>query len=229
MGPLVVLRWGRAAALAATALMTGCEEPHCVHSERTLMLPAPYDQFFGRLKPCGSTPPSPMVASSSNGLTDSFIGSCVSTYRNDSELTTSCETVRTEQRITYDYASLYGFSFVTQVEQFPDGPRLLLRDQSPTSGAPNTELTYQFTSGLARVSYRDAATNTTIIFASPPTVTELTNFQSGGRTYVQVWRITNPLNAAQGRATAATVYYIDRDYGLVRFDQRDGTSWVLMP
>ena len=42
-----------------------------------------------------------------------------------------------------------------------------------------------------------------------------------------MWRIINPLKAAQGKSTAATVFYIDRDYGLIRFEQRDGTSWVL--
>lgn len=229
MGPPVApRRWLLAGWAATAALLAGCGE-RCVPVQRTASLPAPYSQFFGRLSPCTYTTPPPVPASSSSGLTDSFTGSCVSAGLNSGVASTDCETTLAERRSVYNYASLYGFSFFTVVEQTPAGPRLLLRDQTATSGAPLSELTYSFATGLAEVSYRNTATNTSVQFGQAPVATVLTNFQSGGRTYPQVWRITNPLNAAQGRATAAVVLFIDRDYGLIRFDQRDGTSWTLTP
>ena len=224
MGAIVNLRGGLLASLAAAALLlAGCGE-ECVPVRRNAPLPAPYNQFFGRVLPCYTTIPPPVPASSSSGLTDSFIGSCMSAGVNHSD--SGCETTVAERRSVYNQASLYGFSFTTELEQTPTGPRLLLRDQSANSGTPTTELTYHFESRQAAGSSR-GADYLTVGFAQPPVVTELTNFASGGRTYAQVWRITNPLKAAQGKPAAVTVFYIDRDYGLIRFEQRDGTSWML--
>ncbi|MFD2717158.1 hypothetical protein ACFST9_00425 [Hymenobacter monticola] len=227
MGALLTLRRGWAAvALAATGLLAGCET-ECVPRQRVLALEAPYNQFFNRAPACTYTTAPPVAASSSTGLTDSFSG-CLNVSQSYLEASTSaCETVSGELRSTYAFASLYGYSFVAQVEQLPDGPQLLVRDQSPGTGVPYATLTYRFATGQAQATYLDASANITVPFAQAPAVTELRNFQSGTRTYAQVWRITNPLNAAQGRVTAATVFYIDRDYGLIRFEQRDGTSWTL--
>lgn len=228
MGTLLTLRrkWA-ATALAATGLLAGCET-ECVPRQRVLALDAPYNQFFSRAPACTFTTAPSVAASSSTGLTDSFSG-CLNIGQNYLEAsTTSCETVSGERRSIYAFASLYGYSFTAQVAQLPDGPELQLRDQSAASGAPYATLTYRFADGQAQATYLDVRTNTTVPFAQPPVVTELTNFASGTRTYAQVWRITNPLNAAQGRATAATVFYLDRDYGLIRFEQRDGTIWSLL-
>lgn len=224
-----ILTWRRGAAtvvLAATGLLAGCET-ECVPRQRRLLLDAPYNLFFSRVTACTFTTAASVAASSSTGLTDSYSG-CLNLGQSYLEAsTTPCETVSGERRSTYAYASLYGYSFTAQVEQLPDGPQLLVRDQSPTSGAPYATLTYRFGTGQAQATYLDVRSNTTVPFTPAPAVMELRNFQSGTRTYAQVWRITNPLNAAQGRATAATVFYIDRDYGLIRFEQRDGTSWTL--
>lgn len=229
MGALLTLRRGwTIVALAATELLAGCET-ECVPRQRVLTLAAPYNQFFSRVPACTFTTAAAVAASSSTGLTDSFSG-CLNISQSYLEASTSaCETVSGELRGTSAYASLYGYSFTAQVEQLPDGPQLLVRDQSSASGAPYATLTYRFGAGQAQATYLDVRTNTTVSFAQVPAVTELINFTSGGRTYAQVWRITNPLNAAQGWALSATVFYIDRDYGLIRFDQRDGTVWVLMP
>ena len=233
MGAPVGTRRRWAATLAGGfLLLAGCrEKPECQPSTRTSPLPAPYDQFFGRLPVCAATPSSKVVAAnSSTGLTDSFIGSCVdgiNPYTFDESASSPCETVRYERRSVYAYASLYRFYFITAVEQRAEGPVLLLRDQTPNTGAPVSDLTFAFATGVAEVRYRDATTNTSVPFDQAPVVTALSNFQSGGRTYPQVWRISHPLNAAQGRATAIAVFFIDRDYGLIRFDQRDGTSWTL--
>jgi len=228
MGPFIDLRRGLLTSLLAITawLLPGCGK-QCVPVQRNAPLPAPYNQFFSRLAPCSSLPPPPVPARSSTGLTDSFTGSCVSAGPSYIETNDGCETTLSERRSLYNDASLYGFRFWTQIEQMPDGPRLLLRDLSANSGTSSTELTYYFQTRQAALKSYDTSFNPAV-FGQLPVVTELTNFASGSRTYAQVWRITHPLNAAQGRATAATVLYIDRDYGLIQFDQRDGTSWVLM-
>lgn len=231
MGPAVVLRRWVAGVLAATGLALGGCEPRCQSIERTVPLQAPYTQFFNGLPACGSFPQRLVAASSSTGLTDSFIGSCQKgndysyVYPDDKP----CDVVRAERRSITALSSLYGFNFGVEVEQRPDGPVLLLNDQSTGTGALHSKLTYHFGTGLATGSYIDpAASYTPVPFGQPPVVTELTNFQAGSRTYPQVWRVTNPLNASRSRETAVAVYYVARDYGLVRFDQRDGAVWTLM-
>ncbi|MDQ2771848.1 MAG: hypothetical protein M3Y54_15270 [Bacteroidota bacterium] len=228
MGPFVALHRGLTVGLTATALLlAGCGE-RCVSRQRTIALPAPYNQFFGQLAPCGYTTTAPFAARSSTGLTDSFTGSCLSTTPSYGSSNTGCETLLIECRSTYDYASLYGFSFSVEVSLDDAGSLLRLVDLSTNSGTPTTELTYHFQSRQATVTSRDAS-YTTVVFPQPPVVTELTNYASGGRSYAQVWRITNPQKAVQGRATAVAVLYVDRDYGLIGFEQRDGTSWTLLP
>lgn len=229
MGPFITLRRDLTIGLMAAALlMDGCGE-RCVPRQRLVALPAPYNQFFGQLALCGSISPKPIAARSSTGLTDSFTGSCMSSSQDYTSTSYSdCETILTERRSTYDYASLYGFSFNTIIMMDEAGPLLRLVDLSTNSGTPTTELTYHFQSRQATVTSRDAS-YTTVVFAQPPVVTELTNFTSGGRSYAQVWRITNPLKATQGRATAVAVLYVDRNYSLIQFEQRDGTSWTLLP
>lgn len=229
MGPFIALRRGLTVGLTAAALLlNGCGE-RCVSRQLIIALPAPYNQFFGQLALCGFSSPKPFAARSSTGLTDSFTGSCLSSSQDYTSTSYSgCETILTERRSAYDYASLYGFSFNTIVTIDATGPLLRLVDLSTNSGTPSTEITYHFQSRQATVSSRDAS-YTSVVFAQPPVVTELPNFASGGRSYAQVWRITNPLKATQGRATAVAVLYVDRDYGLIQFEQRDGTSWTLLP
>jgi hypothetical protein len=226
MGPFVNLRRGLLASLLGTASLLAACERECIPVQRTTPLPAPYNEFFSRLATCGFPAPPPVPASSSTGLTDSFTGSCVSAELSYSATNSGCVTTLFERRRLFNQASLYGFSFSTQIEQTLFGPQLVLRDQSSNNNTSSTELTYYFQGGQTTLKGYDTSFSP-IVFGQLPVVTELTNFASGSRTYAQVWRITNPLNAAQGRATAATAYYIDRDYGLIRFDQRDGTSWVL--
>lgn len=228
MGPLLTgCRLGRAAALAAALLLSGCE-PECnAPTTRTVPLTAPYDRFFNQLPACYSATPAPIAASSSTGLTDSYSG-CLSQY---TEFSTNsrvpCENLGTQGLRTNNFASLYGFSFTIEIQQDPDGPRLRVRDQSTSSVASLQKLTYVFATNQAELTYYDATSGTTRPFSPAPTVSELTNFRSGSRTYAQVWRVINPLNATQGRAPAATVLFVDRDYGLIRFEQRDGTVWTL--
>ena len=218
MGPFVALRRLQTSGLMAAALLlAGCGD-RCVPRQRTNALTAPYNQFFSRLAPCGYTNTVPFAARSSSGLTDSYTGSCLSngpTY--DASSSSGCETILTEHRGIYDYASLYGFRFNTIIMMDAAGPLLRLVDLSANNDTPTTELTYHFQSRQATVTSRDAS-YTTVVFAQPPVVTELTNFTSGGRSYAQVWRITNPLKATQGRATAVAVLYVDRDYGLIGFE-----------
>lgn len=228
MGPIINLRGLLLASMAVAAMLlagASCQK-ECIPTQRTTPLSAPYNQFFSRLPTCGFPAPAPVLASSSTGLTDSFTGNCVATDRGFSESSSGCVTQLNERRSSYQHASLYGFSLSTQIEQMPAGPQLKVRDQSANSGIASTEVTYDFQSGQTGLKSYDTSFSPSV-FGQVPVVTELTNFASGGRTYAQVWRITNPLNAARGRATAATVFYIDRDYGLIRFEQRDGTAWAL--
>ena len=232
MGPSVVLRGWVAGVLAATGLaVAGCE-PRCESIEITVALQAPYTQFFNGLPACGSFPQRLVAATSSTGLTDSFSGSCQNggndyayVYPDDKP----CTVVRAERRRTAALSSLYGFNFGVEVEQRPDGPMLMLSDQATGSGALHSRLTYHFVTGVATGSYTDPVSHNPVPSGQPPVVTELPNFQAGGRTYPQVWRVTNPLHASRSRATAVTVLYIASDYGLVRFEQRDGTVWTLTP
>ena len=220
--PVALRRWLAGGALL---LLAGCE-PKCEPVEKILALPAPYSQFFNGLPACGSISQRLVAASSSTGLTDNFTGGCINDASSYS-YTEPCALVRAEQRRTYAVSSLYGFNFGVRVEQYPNGPLLLLSDQTSGTGALHAELTYHFATGVATGSYRDPASNNPVPFGQPPVVTELTNFLAGGRTYPQVWRVTNPLNASRSRTTAAAVLYVARDYGLIRFEQRDGTVWTL--
>ena len=228
MGPLLTgCRLGRAAALAAALLLSGCE-PECnAPTTRTVPLTAPYDRFFNQLPACYSATPAPIAASSSTGLTDSYSG-CLSQY---TEFSTNsrvpCENLGTQGLRTNNFASLYGYNLTIEVEQTADGPQLRVRDQSTSSVGTSQKLTYAFATNRAELTYRATFSSDIQPFVPAPTVTELANFRSGGRTFAQVWRITNPLNAAQGRAPAATVLFVERDYGLIRFEQRDGTVWTL--
>lgn len=228
MGAIVTLHRALRTGMAIAALLlAGCEE-ECVESQHRLPMAAPYSQFFGRLASCTHTSPPPVATSSSTGLTDSFTGSCVTADQSYRNIIGGCETTLADRRSSSTQASLYGFNFHIEIEQTEAGPQLLLRDASANSGTATTEITYRFQSQQAAGSTQNANSQATN-FTTPPVVTELTNYASGGRTYAQVWRITNPLKAAVGKSIAVTAVYIDRDYGLIRFEQRDGTVWTLTP
>ena len=224
MGPFLK-NYGRA--LALLALLTACERD-CETSQRMAPLQAPYDQFFSQLPECKyGTPLPPTNARSSNGLTDSYTSLCMEPYTNYGVDFNSCERVGSERRSERLSAALYGFRFRVEIEQYPRGAHLWLFDESRGAVATPMRIDYFFPTGEAYLHSGPGASDVNPYFSPAPVVTELTNFQAANRTYAQVWRITNPQHTAQGGPTAVTAYFVDRDYGLIRFEQRDGTVWDL--
>ncbi|RTQ53712.1 hypothetical protein EJV47_02965 [Hymenobacter gummosus] len=235
MGPLLSLPTCRLTGLllgglAAAAALSGCGS-RCIEEYKELRLEAPYNAYFqGRPAQASyySTPAIP--ARSSTGLTDSYpgVGVNIGGGYDDQPEGYNCLSFRSQSR-GLDYgASLYGYSLKFNVVQYPDGPRLFVKDFSRDNPG-GTRFHYRFRTGeVSEIEFRDPSSGY-VKSGLRPEVRELTALTVGGRTYAPVWRLTNPYLAGQGRATAATVLYFSPEFGLVRFEQRDGTVWDLTP
>jgi hypothetical protein len=214
--------------LLLVAGLSGCGS-RCLEQYQNLPLAAPYNAYFQQRPTLTSYYASPLTARSSTGLTDSYpgVGLLVDAYENQPE-SYGCLSFRSQSRTLSYGASLYGYALRFNVIQYPEGPRLFVMDQSRDNPG-STRFHYRFDTGEAsEIEYRDP-TSGYVTTGLRPEVRELPTLTVGGRSYAPVWRLTNPYLAQQGRATAATVLYLSPEYGLVRFEQRDGTVWDLTP
>lgn len=225
MGTLLNLTWRWAVLLlAGSSALGSCNR--CREETVSLSLEAPYNQYFSaRPAQMYNVTPPVVAARSNNGLTDSFQGAAVSGGNYLEPLSYNCTQYQAENRsLTYS-STLYGFYFKFSVLQYRDGPLLIVDDyQRPTLGS--SRLRYHFSTREAEpIEYRE---DTQPLVTGPrPEVTQLPTLTVGSRTYARVWRVTNTYLVQSGPATAATVFYLSPEDGLVRFEQRDGTIWDL--
>ncbi|MCC3155878.1 hypothetical protein LJ737_01425 [Hymenobacter sp. 15J16-1T3B] len=207
---------------------SGCDEDYV-----ELSLPASYTDYFAQFP--GSPSPAgagrPVDARSSTGLTDRYANVFVTPYGFPTPESYNCTIYRSEGRSLFYNPSLYPRYFRLSIAQYPSGPTLVVEEQFGGSATPSASEVYYPLTGTepGRVRYTEPGQYTRTTYAEPPAVQTLPALTVAGRTYREVLRLTNPYAAQHGPATAAGVYYIDRGYGLVRFEQRDGTVWDLTP
>jgi hypothetical protein len=60
-----------------------------------------------------------------------------------------------------------------------------------------------------------------------PELTMVDSVVVGNKVYRQVYKLSNPYLKLQGAAFVLTDFFIDKDYGLVQYAQKDGTTWQL--
>jgi hypothetical protein len=217
--------------LVALLLMLPACRKDCWHQTQ-LELEAPYTTYFDQLTRAGSSSDGRVVtARSSTGLTDSYLNVQVRQEGFTPEQR-GCEAYLSSGRSVYYNPSLYRRSFRVSVVPYPDAPRLIVQEQfgSLTGQTADSEIFYDLSNQLPNyVRYYDPAKYSYQYYDVPPQVQSLPTLTVGGRTYTDVLRLTNPYAVQRGNATTGVVYYITRDYGLVRFEQRDGTVWDLTP
>ncbi|RAK64686.1 hypothetical protein [Hymenobacter edaphi] len=210
--------------LSLSALRCGRDDCNDV---QILQLAAPYTSYFGRFQSARVVP-----ASSSSGLTDSYTDVYVATYGAAFPMPEprGCTSYQSLGRSLRYRPSLYHRSFVVSVAQYPNGPMLIVEEQLSPGANSTSELYYRLAEQRPDpVQYYDPATQRTEQYADLPDAQTLLSLTVAGRSYQQVLRLTNPYAARNGAASAAVVYYVSPEYGLLRFEQRDGTVWDLTP
>jgi hypothetical protein len=218
---------GVASILVTLGTLSGCNG--CREETVTLRLAAPYNGYFNARPAQTYNPMQPAVAArSNNGLTDSYQGAAVARENYPEPLSYNCTQYQAESR-RLDYASaLYGYHFTFSVVQYRDGPMLVVDDYSRDNNG-STRFRYHFNTGESEpIEHRDP-TQLLVTSGLRAEVSELPMLTVGGRSYAPVWRLRNPYQQQYGRPTAATMLYLSPEYGLIRFEQRDGTVWDLTP
>ncbi|RTQ53710.1 hypothetical protein EJV47_02955 [Hymenobacter gummosus] len=221
MGALLTSTCLRTGLLLLVAAGPGCR--HCREETVTPNLAPPYDGWFrGR---AGSANPT-VAATTAAGLTDSYPNTTTVGGTYPDPLSYNCTQYHSESRNLNYAAALYGYSFRISVVQYHEGPLLLVSDYSRGNPA-TTWLRYHLSTGKAEpIRYSNMPAGV-VPDSLKPDVRQLPSLTVNGYTYAPVWRLTNPYLASRGAPSSAAVLYLSPEYGLVRFEQRDGTVWNL--
>lgn len=233
MGTLRITRFGHRLLVAAALLggafaLTSCPQG-CREEIIGLELTEPYTAYFNQLTyPSGSFNDGRVVlARSSTGLTDSYLNVEATTggMMAQPEARQCAYYFSTGRTVLYS-PSLYRHHFRLSVAQYPDGPVLIVEEPDTDESALYYSLTEE---RPEQVRYYSLINYGFQRYDVLPEAETLPTLLVDGHTYTNVLRLTNPYAAEHGSPNSATVYYIDRGYGLLRFQQRDGTIWNLTP
>lgn len=217
-------------------LLTSCFGPDgdgCDEKYITIPLAAEYQNWF-KSTPAGNTTTFISVQSTT-GLKESLSVSKWSTYEGLYQAGGDC-THRSGQTIGLNYgSSVYGYGINIALVQQEDGEKPLLRIYNhlqTTKDSEVSQLVYHLggtrTYPVTFTRYRyDQSPGESIATNAVPEVTVLDSLVVGNRTFRQVYKVSNPYLKQEGTSYSLTDFFIDKDYGLVQYGQKDGTLWQI--
>ncbi len=199
----------------------------CEHQNVQLNLESPYNNWYSNLS-SNNVDGNYFSIISNSGLTDAFRYEKHSGYISDFHVRDffqnddPCTTWEFAYIYLTYYSNIYKFLIDLRVLQMNDGVHLQINDYgSPKYGY--IFMDYNITNNTeSNIIYSENGKETSTYKISVDIINEIT---SNNITYYNVYKITNNLSLNEGSSFDITIIYIDKDNGMIKFEQKNGTIW----